>query len=133
MRNNTRRILLTVGSSLLIALGGCSADPGVTEDRGDAHTPDVTATESAATAAATEEAATECLATPESAASIAEGLTVTGGGSLRDAFAVPLIGNPDFGFVVAAEIDGPGWRRTATSERGQWVTSAEVPSSRRTA
>jgi hypothetical protein len=39
----------------------------------------------------------ERIATPESAASIAEGLTVNGGGTLRNAFALPLTGDPGLG------------------------------------
>ena len=62
---------------------------------------------SAANAPSTADTA-ECQATPESATSIAEGLTVTGGGSLRNAFAVPLPPGQGFLYVVAAEIDGSG-------------------------
>ena len=63
----------------------------------------------------------ECIATPESAASIAEGLTVTDG-TLRNAFAVPLRGGAQFGllFVVAAEIDGPGLE--GDGDIGTWAT-----------
>ena len=71
--------------------------------------------------AATSSTAGECIATPESAASIAEGLTVTDG-TLRNAFAVPVRGGAEFGllFVVAAEIDGPGLE--GDGEIGTWAT-----------
>jgi hypothetical protein len=50
----------------------------------------------------------KCIETPEAAAFIAHGLTVQGGGRLRNAFAVPLADNDEFGYIVAAELDGPG-------------------------
>ena len=61
-------------------------------------------------------AVANCIATPESATAIAEGLTVQGGGTLRDAFAEEL--GFVSGFVVAAEIDGPGME--GDGEVGTW-------------
>ncbi len=68
-----------------------------------------------------EAATSECQATPESAVAIGEGLTVSGGGTLRDAFAVPLPAGQEFGFlhVVAAEIDGSGME--GDGEIGTWA------------
>jgi hypothetical protein len=79
------------------------------------------ATDDPPSQAATSSTAGECIATPESAASIAEGLTVSAG-TLRNAFAVPLRGGAEFGllFVVAAEIDGAGLE--GNGEIGTWAT-----------
>jgi len=60
------------------------------------------------------------VATPESATSIAEGLTVQGGGTLRDAYAVALPASYDFEYVVAAEVDGAGLE--GDGHIGTWAT-----------
>ena len=72
-------------------------------------------------ACAASSTAGECIATPESAASIAEGLTIADG-TLRNAHAVPLRGGAEFGllFVVAAEVDGRGLE--GDGEIGTWAT-----------
>jgi hypothetical protein len=61
----------------------------------------------------------ECVAAPESATTIAEGLTVQGG-TLRDAYAVALPAGHDFEYVVAAEIDGTGLE--GDGHIGTWAT-----------
>lgn len=62
----------------------------------------------------------ECVASPESAAAIADGLTVRGA-SLRNTYAVPLPAGSDLGFkyVVAAEIEGRGL--DGKGEIGTWA------------
>jgi hypothetical protein len=62
----------------------------------------------------------ECVAAPGSATTIAEGLTVRGGGTLRDAYAVALPASYDFEYVVAAEIDGVGLE--GDGHIGTWAT-----------
>jgi len=61
----------------------------------------------------------ECVAAPESATTIAEGLTVQDG-ILRDAYAVALPAGHDFEYVVAAEIDGAGLE--GDGHIGTWAT-----------
>jgi len=61
----------------------------------------------------------DCIETPEAAALIAPGLTVQGGGTLRNAYAVPLPDNDEFGYIVAAEIDGAGME--GDGDIGTWA------------
>lgn len=61
----------------------------------------------------------DCIEAPEAAAFIAHGLTVQGGGTLRNAVAVPLADNDEFGYIVAAEIDGPGME--GDGDIGTWA------------
>lgn len=64
--------------------------------------------------------ATACIAAPLAAAAIAKGLTVQGGGTLRNAFQVLTAVEPGFfGYVVAAEIDGPGME--GDGQVGTWA------------
>jgi hypothetical protein len=107
-----------VGVLLLAACEGLAVlspttDPGAS--------PTATTATASATTAPTAVANLDCISTPESAAAIADGLTVGGGGTLRQAFAVPLSFESDLnlGFVVAAEIDGPGIE--GDGEVGTWA------------
>lgn len=64
----------------------------------------------------------DCAISPESTLAIVDGLTVQGGGKLRTSYAVPNTGSDDFGFVVAAEIDGPGME--GDGDIGTWAVGA---------
>lgn len=103
---------------VVLALAGC-VDPSTVGGDGSATEDEAPATETPEPTAA--QAEHECIPTPEAAASIGDGLTVTGGGSLRDAVAVALPASSEsgVGFVVAAEIDGPGME--GDGEVGTWA------------
>ena len=73
------------------------------------------------TSEATPTASTRCISVPKSRVdNIAEGLTVSGGGTLRNAWAVR---SRDFErvYFVSAEIDGPGME--GDGEIGTWATN----------
>jgi len=110
-----RRQLAPVLAVLLVACA--SADASGTPASTDAAEPQ--STTPASTQAATSNARADCIATPESGPAIAEGLTVQGGGTLRDAYAVALAPDLGFGYVVAAEIDGQGME--GNGEIGTWA------------
>ncbi len=108
-------------SVIVGAVVGCGAEAsGTPETSGTPRASESEPQRASASAAPPRQAATEmCIPTPESGALIAEGLTVQGGGTLRDAYAVPLAPGLNFGFVVAAEIDGPGME--GDGEIGTWA------------
>jgi hypothetical protein len=112
---------LRFGIVAVLLLAACDRASVISPSTDPGASPTATVATASATTAATAAANLDCIATPESAAAIADGLTVPGGGTLREAFAVPLSFESDsnLGFVVAAEIDGPGIE--GDGEVGTWA------------
>lgn len=127
-----KRMTLLLAAAALAALIGCSSeddDGGADDGASPTATIESVPTDSPASAAsptdpADVEAATECEDATAVAVAIAEGLTVTGGGMLRDAQAVR---SGDFSSVyfIAAEIDGPGI--DGDGQIGVWASNSLTP------
>jgi hypothetical protein len=105
----------------LLALTATVAACGGESTTTAADEPEETMQATAAPPATTEQEESRCQPVPAALVEgIASGLTVTGGGSLRDAAAVR---SDDFesAFFISAEVDGPGIE--GDGDVGTWVTN----------